>query len=326
MGTVGVVIGKFNPPHLGHLLLVRKAAASADQVVVLLCHRTDQTLSGELRRAWLLEDCPPNVEVVLTPDDLPAANAPWAKRAVEILGRAPDLAFTSEDWGPGWAAEMGARHIEVDRQRSSFPISATELRADLGATFHWLIPGARAAMARRVVLVGAESTGKSTLASALAEALRTVWVPEYGRSYWEGRRHLINQEWTGEEFRHIAVRQHELVADLARKAHQGIVVCDTDALMTAVWMDRYLGEGDPALEELAREHPPALYLICAPDFPWVQDGTRESQNQRADMHLKVLRRVEEAGIPFALLAGPPGQRLDEALALTRPLTRFEPLT
>jgi nicotinamide riboside kinase len=77
---------------------------------------------------------------------------------------------------------------------------------DHGASFHWLVPAARAELARRVVLVGAESTGKSTLARALAEAFETVRVPEHGRWYWEGRRYLEDQTWTNEEFRRIAAR------------------------------------------------------------------------------------------------------------------------
>jgi nicotinamide riboside kinase len=58
----------------------------------------------------------------------------------------------------------------------------------------------RAGLARRVVVIGAESTGKTTLAQALAENLGTVWVPEYGRWYWEGRRCLADQEWDTGEF------------------------------------------------------------------------------------------------------------------------------
>ena len=208
--SLGVVVGKFNPPHLGHLHLITTAAAQVDRVVVLLCDRADQTISAETRRRWLLDACPANVEVIITPDDLPEANEPWAARAIDVLGRQPHVAFTSEPWGPGWAAAMGAQHVMVDLERTAQPTSGTALRADLGANFEWLVPAARAELARRVVVVGAESTGKSTLAAALAESLGTVWVPEYGRFYWEGRRHLAVQDWTADEFVRIAAGQHRL--------------------------------------------------------------------------------------------------------------------
>ena len=325
VAELGVVVGKFNPPHLGHLHLVRRAAEECERVVVLLCDRPDQTITGELRRDWLLDSVPSNVNVIITPDDLPQDNDPWAARTLEVLGRSPDLAFTSEEWGPGWAKAMGARHVMVDKERSSFPISGTALRADLGRNFHWLAPAARASLARRVVLAGAESTGKSALAEALAAALGTVWVPEYGRLYWEGRRHLADQQWTIDEFRRIATQQHRIEADLARKAVNGVAVVDTDALVTSVWLDRYLGTTSGEIDLLVQKHRPAHYLVCAPDFEWVQDGTRESREQRETMHQATVRRVGATGAPWTLLAGPHDQRLELALASTAPLTRFDGL-
>jgi len=320
-----VVVGKFNPPHLGHLHLITTAAAQVDRVVVLLCDRADQTISAETRRRWLLDACPANVEVIITPDDLPAANEPWAARAIDVLGRQPHVAFTSEPWGPGWAAAMGAQHVMVDLERTAQPTSGTALRADLGANFEWLVPAARAELARRVVLVGAESTGKSTLAAALAESLGTVWVPEYGRFYWEGRRHVAVQDWTADEFVRLAVGQHRLADDLARKAVAGVVVLDTDALTTAVWAERYLGRASNAVERISEANRPDHYLVCAPDFEWVQDGTRESREHRRSMHEATLERVKAAGVAWTLLSGPPDERLARALETTIPLTRFEPL-
>ena len=292
---------------------------------MLLCAREDQSLQAAKRREWLLDAAPSNVEVLVTSDDLPAENPPWAGRALSVLPERPDVAFTSEDWGEGWARLMGAEHVLVDRDRLAFPISGTELRADLGEHFHWLLPEARRALARRVVLVGAESTGKSTLAEALARRLRTVWVPEHGRWYWEGRRHLLDQSWSSEELRRIATGQLRLENDLARRAVRGIVVSDTDALVTSVWHERYLGFGDSELERLAEERVPDLYLVCCPDFPWIQDGTRESEELRADMHAATVARVETSGARFALLAGTRDERLAAAMNHVMPLTRFPPL-
>lgn len=325
-GSVGVVVGKFNPPHLGHLHLIEHGAAQVGKLFVLLCDRVDQSISVERRRAWLEDAVPENVAVIVTPDDLPAANEPWAERALEVLPERPDVAFTSEEWGPGWAELMGARHVMVDHGRRSFPISATELRADLRKHFEWLLPAARADLAKRVVLAGAESTGKSTLAEALAQALETVWVPEHGRWYWEGRRHLVNQSWTSDEFHRIARAQRRLEDDLARGASQGVVVADTDALVTAVWHERYLGRNDDELDVLAADASPDLYLVCAPDFAWVQDGTRESRAHRQVMHESILRRTEASRAEVAVLTGSPDDRLAAALSLIQPLTDFPTLT
>lgn len=321
----GVVVGKFNPPHLGHLHLIDQAAKQVDHLYVLLCDRPDQTLDVELRRTWLADASPPNVTIIVTPDDLPGANEPWAERALQLLPMRPELAFTSEDWGPGWAAAMGAEHVLVDRDRRAQPISATELRADLGANFHWLVPAARADLARRVVVIGAESTGKSTLAEALARELSTVWVPEHGRWYWEGRRHLVDHRWSTEEFRRIAAAQHRLELDLARQAARAVVIADTDALVTSVWHERYLDAADTELDRMASDVVPDLYLVCCPDFDWVQDGTRESEDHRIVMQESMTDRANASGARVVQLEGPHDHRLAAALESVEPLTRLAPL-
>jgi HTH-type transcriptional repressor of NAD biosynthesis genes len=324
-GSIGVAVGKFNPPHLGHLHLLSYAAERVEQLFVLLGDRSDQTIAAHDRQSWLTDACPPNVTVIVTPDDLPEASEPWAERALAVLPGRPNIAFTSEAWGPEWAARMGAEHMLVDLARTTVPISATVLRADLGFNFHWLVPAARAALARRVVLIGAESTGKSTMAEALARELGTTWVPEHGRYYWRGRRHLADQTWHSDEFRRIAAAQRRLEQDLARRSAGGVVIADTDALVTAVWHRRYVGFEDAALESQLADHAPELYLVCCPDFEWVQDGTRESCQQRDRMHEAMLRRAKASNANVELLTGAHEQRLARALAVVRPLTVFPPL-
>lgn len=318
-------MGKFNPPHLGHLHMVEAGAREVDRFYVLLCDRRGQTIPAESRAMWLADAAPENVIVLTTPDDLPEANEPWAARALEVLPEAPTLAVTSELWGEGWAAAMGADHLLVDLDRSIHPISGTALRSNLASAFDQLVPAARAALAKRVVVVGAESTGKSTLAEAIARELRTVWVPEHGRWYWEGRRHLSDQAWTTDEFRRIAVAQRRLEDDLARKASGGLLIADTDAIVTAVWHERYLGHHDRALDDMAAATEPDLYLICDDGIPWVQDGTRESESARRWMQEAVVRRARASRAAVAELAGTAAERLAQAIEIVQPLATFERL-
>jgi len=323
---LGVAVGKFNPPHLGHQYLIEQAAAQVRELFVLLCDRKDQTVSVEDRRDWLEDVVPPNVTVIVTPDDLPAANEPWAQRALALLPGPPDIAFTSEDWGPGWAELMGARHVLVDANRDRFPISGTQMRSDLRSNFEWLVPPARAGLARRVVLIGAESTGKSTLAEALAAELGTVWVPEHGRSYWEGRRHLADQAWSTDEFLRIARAQRSLEDDLARQASKGVLIADTDALVTAVWHERYLGRPDDRLDALSAQWEPDLYVVCQPDFEWVQDGTRESLMHRESMQESMERRANATTAGVVTVSGPHEERVSAALSAIGAASKFQRLT
>ena len=130
---------------------------------------------------------------------------------------------------------------------------------------HWehLEPCVRAHFARRVSVVGAESTGTTTLARDLAEHYQTVWVPEYGREYCENLQSagldLWTYQWRSPEFTEIARKQQELEDALARQANR-ILICDTDVLATGIWHERYLGSVSPEVDMIAASH--RHFSIC----------------------------------------------------------------
>jgi len=322
--TLGVTIGKFYPFHRGHDHLIRAAKAQVERLVVVVGQRPDQELPGPLRAAWIRE-LHPEVEVLLTPEDIPNEPGPWAERTLALLeGRRPDLAFTSEDYGLAWATEMGARHVSVDRPRATCPTSGSALRSDLAGHWEWLTPPAKAYFARRVVVLGVESSGTTTLARALAEHYQTTWVPEYGRAYWEGRRYLRDAEaWSPDDFSRIAAGQRASEEDLARRAER-VLICDTDPLATAVWERRYLGPETPLRWDLggARRD---LYLLTAPDFPFVQDGTRESEHLRGSAHQWFREALESQSAPWVLLEGSLEDRLRRAREAIAPLLEWAPM-
>ena len=323
--TLGITIGKFYPFHRGHDYLIRQAKAQVDRLVVLLGYKPSQALPGGVRAEWI-RFLHPDVEVIETVDDLPEAPEPWAERALAVLsGRRPDVVFTSEEYGQPWARLMGARAVTVDRARSRFPISGSQLRADLGAHWSMLTPPAKAYFARRIAVVGAESSGTTTLAQALAQHYHTVWVPEYGRGYWEGRQYTPDQEqWDSYEFVQIARGQAAWEDDLAMRANR-LVVCDTDPLATHVWHRRFLGAYHDAVEHVADSRRYDLYLLTKPDFPFVQNGTREGEAIRLEMHQWFIDIIEAKKKPYLLMEGPPERRLAEAIRRIDALLHFPPL-
>jgi HTH-type transcriptional regulator, transcriptional repressor of NAD biosynthesis genes len=159
----------------------------------------------------------------------------------------------------------------------------------------------------RVCILGAESTGKSTLAAALAERYGTVWNPEYGRPYTRLGR-APDMPWTSWEFVHIARIQCWYEDFLATLAHR-VLFTDTDAFTTAVFHEVYLGSPAHGFEDLvARTYD--LFVVCGLDVAWRHDGIREFEAQRRWMHERYLTRAEESGSPWLLAEGPPEQRLE----------------
>jgi HTH-type transcriptional regulator, transcriptional repressor of NAD biosynthesis genes len=323
--TLGITIGKFYPFHRGHDHLIRTAKAQVDHLVVLVGYKPEQEVPGPVRAGWVRE-LHPDVEVIEVLEDLPEAPEPWARRALEVLGgRTPDLTFTSEEYGEPWARGMGARHHAVDLPRSLFPVSGSQLRQDLGRHWDMLTPPAKAYFARRVCITGVESSGTTTLAQSLAQHYRTVWVPEYGRWYWEGRRYAPNSEqWDSYEFVRIAEGQALWEDHLAMRANR-LVVCDTDPLATHVWHRRYVGEYHRAVERLAADRRYDLYVLTAPDFPFVQDGTREGEHIRLEMHGWFIEALEAQGRSYLIVSGPREERMEAALRAIDPLLHFPPL-
>jgi len=319
--THGIVIGKFYPPHRGHLHLIRAALAGADRVTVIVCERADQRLPGALRAAWLREMAP-QARVIVVEDALPADDSrAWAGYTLEVLGSAPDLVFTSESYGDDYARFLGARHVLVDLERRAVPVSATMIRRDPLAHGEFLEPCVRAHFVRRVCVLGAESSGTTTLARDLAAHFRAEWVPEFGRSYYEAKQHLPGPlGWDDQEFAYIAAAQNRLEDACARRSDR-LLVCDTDSFATRLWQERYLGFISPEVERVAQGRRMDLYLLTDCGIPFVQDGTRDGAHLRERMQRRFEEELRAAGKPYQLVAGTPGRRLAQGVAVCDRLLR-----
>lgn len=326
MATRGVIVGKFYPPHRGHKHLIDTATAQVDELTVIVCGKPEHSISGELRGAWLRE-IHPTVRVLVIDDKLDADDsAVWAKNTIHWLGYVPDVVFTSEDYGEPFAHYLGCRHVQVDKARLTIPCSGTMIRERPLANWEFLEPPVRAHFVKRVCVVGAESSGTTTMAQALAAHYQTVWVPEYGREYWEAKiqgRDMNAVAWETAEFVHIAAEQcrHEDVA--ARQANR-VLICDTNAWATRLWHERYLHSRSIELEAIAATRHYDLYLLTDVDIPFEQDGWRDGEHIRHAMHRQFEAELQQQAIPYALLSGPHEQRLKAAIQLIDELMVEQP--
>lgn len=320
MASHGLVIGKFYPPHQGHHFLIRTAQSQVDHLTVLVCRHPNHQISADLRAAWLRE-VHPGVHVQVIDDTVADDDSPgWADYTRQILGGSPDVVFTSEDYGGPYAHFLGCRHVQVDRARIHVPCSGTAIRADPLRHWAFLEPCVRAFFVRRIALFGAESSGTTTLTGALAAHYGTIWVPEYGRDYSITRPGGTSAPWVSHEFTYIAARQCELEDAAAREADR-LLFCDTPAFATSLWHERYLGALSPEVEAIAEPYRYALSFLTDVDIPFEQDGTRDGEHIRHQMHTRFIEWLNNHNRPFILLSGPLEERLKVAVAHIDPILK-----
>ncbi|MER7891094.1 AAA family ATPase [Micromonospora sp. NPDC094482] len=327
----GMVVGKFYPPHAGHHALIAAAAARCAAVTVVVAPSRRESIPLALRLDWLREAHAetPWVRFVGRYDDHPvdyADPAIWdAHCAVfrEAVGQTSvDAVFSSEAYGVELARRFDAVPVAVDPDRRTVPVSGTAVRADPAGHWRWLAPPVRAWFVKRVVVVGAESTGTTTMAAALAAHYRTEWVPEYGRELTARKLARLRERqpaatvfdvvWDSGDFREV-VREQQAAEDAAARACGPLLICDTDARATAVWEERYLGAASPAVRAAARR--PALYLLTDDrGVPFTDDGLRDGAHLRAWMTDRFRAELADCGVPVVELTGPHEERLARAVA------------
>ncbi|WP_245601587.1 AAA family ATPase [Hamadaea tsunoensis] len=341
----GLVVGKFYPPHAGHHHLIRVAAAACERVTVVVAPSSRESIPLAVRLDWLREvhADTDGVRVAGVIDDHPIDYADpevWdAHCAVfqSVLDADVDAVFSSEAYGEELARRFGAQHVAVDPRRAAAPVSGTAVRMDPVAYWDMLAPPVRAWFTRRIVVVGAESTGTTTLSRALAAALRdrggvwsaTGWVPEYGRELTERKLAALRTRdpeatvfdvtWDRDDFVEVAEAQNA-AEDAAARTGSPILVCDTDSWATAIWEERYLGSTSPAVRAAARR--PALYLLTDDkDVPFEDDGLRDGEHLRTWMNERFRSELRTRGLPFVEVSGAPEARLAVALSACDELIR-----
>jgi HTH-type transcriptional regulator, transcriptional repressor of NAD biosynthesis genes len=320
--TRGLVIGKFYPPHRGHKFLIETALRSVDHLDVLICVLASQAISGELRQRWL-QEIHPGANVIQVEDIGEDDNSEvWAAYTKRILGRAPDVVFTSEGYGDAYARFLGCRHVLVDRDRRHVSICASKIRSNPLEYWDFMEPCVRAYFVKRICVVGAESTGTTTLARDLAGRFKTVWVPEFGRKYCEKLAaagvDLWNYRWNSAEFTLIARTQVELELKMVRDANR-LLICDTDALATGIWHERYMGAHSSEIDAIAAANPHCLYLLTDDDIPFVQDGLRDGETIRKWMTHRFEEELIQRKLPWKKVSGTRAHRLDSAIRTIKSL-------
>ena len=168
------------------------------------------------------------------------------------------------------------------------------------------------APAHVVVITGAESTGKSTLAAALAKEFGAPLSLEFARAYAE----RVQRALDASDVEPIALGQRANEDAAITRAAGGVAVLDTDLRSTMLYAQHYYGQRQvPAwLRAAVEARRVALYLLCDDDVPWRPDPARDSPEARARVQRRIAASVRSSGVPVVVLRGTPEERLAQARA------------
>ncbi len=176
---------------------------------------------------------------------------------------------------------------------------------------------------KKVIILGPESTGKSTLCEQLATHFNTLWCPEFARQYLEKNGPSYNYD----DLLIIANGQLSLEEKYTKDLNKSksseksqtlnsILFLDTDMHVIKVWSEFVFGKCHSfILEKLADQHAD-LYLLCNIDLPWVKDNLREYPELESRRQLFHIYKdlLENQKIPYRIISGNNEQRMNEAIA------------
>jgi len=319
--TRGLVLGKFAPLHKGHHRLIERSLATCDETVVLVYDAAEVTRVPLVTRAGWVRNLYP-AAVVIEGVHAPSATGrdPAIMKLQEDYIRdvvpLPVTHFFSSEWyGAHVSLALGAVDMRVDEARHAVPVSGTLLRADPFAHRHHVAPVVYRDLVRWIVLLGAESTGKSTMAAALATEFRTTWVPELGRDYWAVH-HAPDGTLQPAQLLELA-HMHRASEENAVLHADRLLFVDTDARITRQYA-RWYHNGNvlPQLNEVAdaasaRYH---LAVLCADDFSYVEDGSRAGVLRRADAQRELRDELDAGEQPWLEVHGSVPERIEQVRA------------
>jgi len=337
--VTGLVVGKFCPMHKGHELVIATALQQCEKVIVLSYTSYEDVVhkhfSSETRLKWL-QSLPDqyrlDIHVLdpvedMYPDDSDSDEAHrffCSSYLLNELETTVQAVFGSDDYLTGFAEYLSKYFnsklkltydvcpVYVDSTRSTFPMSGTYLRnldlknPEQAKIFQESVsPTVSATFLKRICLLGAESTGKTTLAKMLEKHFDTQAVYEYGRILYKQR----NGELVYEDMLRIAQNQLE---DESRASHTIAcydsmatpLIADTSPLTTVFYSQELFGRVSDKLQRLASnlDDYDRIYL-SAPDFPMVQDGTRQDETFRQKGHEFYLKELGYNYPEYVLLEG-----------------------
>ena len=319
--TAAFILMTALPPTRGHTNLVHFALELADEVTVVVVTQPEEPYAAERVEA-MRAACPRarvrNIHATLPggPADNPDYWALWRRLLFDQGMRPGDLVVASEDYGFELARATDGVYVPYDPDRGIDPVKATAIRQDPLGRFAQIHPAFQPTVRRTITVLGAESTGKTTLSRALATAIDGHWTPEWCRPYLE---RLPSPEVDEQRMTTIWHAQRAQQRHATTLVDRPFLVQDTDLFATlGFWRNWRPGQAPTDLATDAHALRSHLYLLTPATIPFAPDPLRYGVTERETSDAFWVDLAEEFGLDYRVI-GSTGryERVEEAAAIAR---------
>jgi HTH-type transcriptional repressor of NAD biosynthesis genes len=308
--TKAFVFGKFYPFHIGHEAMITFALANCDFLSVLVCSSNREIITGEQRKRWIEETFQSvdasKLEVIVyeyLEELLPntsASSADASKLWADVFKNIyPDfsLVITSEPYGSLVAGFLNISYLNYDLERSIHPVSSTFIKKDLASYWHFLPTAVKKDFSCKVVLLGTESTGKTTLTERLAKHYTSSYVLELARTFIPD-----SKNFSYDDLLVLSKAHAELILEASSGQHH-LVIIDTDVHITKSYSEFALHRALEVSDAIYSMSKADLYIYLCSDVAYIQDGSRLSEDDRNALDCSHRRILEKDNIPFTEVSG-----------------------
>ncbi|MBL0308828.1 MAG: ATP-binding protein [Bacteroidetes bacterium] len=172
-------------------------------------------------------------------------------------------------------------------------------------------------MIKKISIIGTESSGKTGLAAKLAEHYKTIYVPDYSRTYIQ----MLERKYNHSDVLKIAEGIIEQEDKMAHLAHR-ILITDNDLVNIKIWLRYYKWPVPDWLEKDIITRLPDLYLLCEPDIPWVGDEQRQNAHDRMELFHQFREELAAINANFKSITGFGVERLEMAVSTVDELLMY----